>query len=181
MDLTGIISSIESSALGEWMRSSVKAMPFVEATHVMAVALLFGTILIVDLRLLGLANAHRAVTRVADELLRFTWAAFAIAAITGAMMFAANAGTYFQNTPFRWKMLALLGAGVNMAVFHLVTFRTVAGWDRNAPTPPAARVAGALSILIWIGVIFLGRWVGFTKGYDFGIPEDIDFDFDFDF
>jgi hypothetical protein len=179
MDLTGIISSIESSALGEWMRSYVKAMPIVESIHVMAVALLFGSILIVDLRLLGFANTRRAFTRVSDELLRYTWTAFVIAAITGAMMFTANAGTYFDNTAFRLKMLALLGAGVNMAVFHLVTAKTVPTWDRQGQAPPAGRVAGALSILIWVGVIFLGRWIGFTKGYDFSIPEDLDLDFDF--
>jgi hypothetical protein len=179
LDLSEIVANIEGSGLGEWMRSSIKAVPVVEAVHVMAIALLFGTILIVDLRLLGLPSTQRAFTRVSDELLRLTWAAFAIAVITGAALFAANAATYFDNTPFRWKMLALLLAGVNMAVFQFWTFRTVAGWDRNAPTPPAARAAGALSILLWTGVIFLGRWIGFTKGYNFEIPEDLEFDFDF--
>jgi hypothetical protein len=179
MDLTNLIARIEATALGEWMRSSLKAMPVVESIHVMAIALLFGTILIVDLRLLGFANAHRAFTRVADELLRYTWFAFAVALITGAMMFTANASTYYVNTPFRLKLVALLSAGINMAVFQLVTAKSVAGWDRDpSRTPTAARVAGVLSILIWVTVIFLGRWIGFTKGYDFAIPEDLDFDFD---
>lgn len=179
MDLSGIVASIEGSGFGEWMRVSVKAAPVVEAVHVMAIALLFGTILIVDLRLLGLPNTQRSFTRVSDELLRLTWAAFVVAAITGAVLFAANAATYFDNTAFRWKMLALLLAGVNMAVFQFWTFRTVAAWDRNAPPPPSARAAGALSILLWTTVIFLGRWIGFTKGYDFEIPEDLELDFDF--
>ena len=177
MDQPSIIESIETSGLGEWMRNSVKAMPIVEAVHVMAIALVFGTILIVDLRLLGFPNTRRAFTRVSDELLRLTWVAFVVAAITGILMFTANATTYFDNTPFRWKMLALLFAGVNMAVFQLLTARTVAQWDRDVPAPLAAKIAGAFSIVIWTSVIFLGRWIGFTKGYDFEIPEDIDFDF----
>jgi len=179
MDLASIVESIEASGLGEWMRGSVKAMPVVEAIHVMAIALVFGTILIVDLRLLGFPSTRRAFTRVSAELLGLTWAAFVVAAITGTLMFTANATTYFDNTPFRFKMLALLLAGVNMAVFELVTVRTVAQWDRDAPAPLAGRMAGAFSIVIWISVIFLGRWIGFTKGYDFEIPEDIDFDFGF--
>jgi hypothetical protein len=178
MDLATIISRIEASGIGEWMRTSLKAMPVVEAVHVMAIALFFGTILIVDLRLLGIANLHRPFTRVSEELLRFTWVAFVIAAITGAMMFAANASTYMDNGPFLWKMLALLGAGINMAYFQLFTFRTVGAWNRNGPIPFAARAAGAASILIWTAVIFLGRWIGFTKGYDFTVPDDMDFDFD---
>ena len=76
-------------------------------------------------------------------------------------------------------MVALVAAGINMAVFHATTFRTVAAWDKDVPPPAAARAAGALSILIWITVIFVARWIGFTKGYDFDIPENIDLNFDF--
>lgn len=179
MDLYGIVERVESSGLGEWLRGSVKAMPVVESIHVMAVALVFGTIFIVDLRLLGLPSTRRPVTRISGEMLRLTWAGFVVAVITGALLFTANAATYFDNTPFRWKMLALLGAGVNMLVFQLFTYRSVAAWDKDAPTPLAARAAGALSILLWTTVIFLGRWIGFTKGYDFEIPEDVDLQFDF--
>jgi hypothetical protein len=179
VDLAGIVASIEGSGLGEWMRASVKAVPIVEAVHVMAVALLFGTIFIVDLRLLGSPNTRRSFTRISDELLHMTWGAFIVAAITGALMFAANATTYFNNTPFRWKMFMLLCAGVNMAVFQFLTFRGVAGWDKNVPTPAAARVAGILSIVLWTSVIVFGRWVGFTKGYNFDIPEGLELDFEF--
>ncbi|HEX7079450.1 MAG TPA: DUF6644 family protein [Gammaproteobacteria bacterium] len=177
MDLMGIVQSVEASGVGEWMRTSLKAMPVVEAIHVMAGALVFGSILIVDARLIGLLDTKRPVTLISRELLRFTWAGFALAVVTGATMFTANASTYFDNTAFRLKMLALLGAGVNMAVFHLFTFKTVPRWDRDAAPPAAARAAGALSILIWVCVIFFGRWIGFTKGYDFEVPEGIDFDF----
>ena len=179
MDLPGIIQSIQASAAGEWMRTSVKAMPIVESIHVLAAATLFGTILIVDLRLLGLPDTRRPFTAVSREMLRLTWSAFCVAAIAGMLMFAANAHTYYGNTAFRLKMLALLGAGVNMALFQGITFRSVAAWDRNAPPPLAGRIAGALSILLWISVIFFARWVGFTKGYDFAIPQDTHINFQF--
>lgn len=177
MDFSSIIQSIESSGIGEWMRTSVKAMPVVEAVHVMAIATVFGSIFVVDLRLLGFSDTRRPYSRVAGELLRWTWAAFVVAVVTGAMMFAANATTYAGNTPFQLKMLALVGAGVNMSVFHFVTARDIDDWDRAASPPLGARAAGALSILIWTAVIFLGRWIGFTKGYDFTVPDDVDFDF----
>jgi len=177
MDLIGVVEKIEASGIGEWMRTTVKAVPVVEAIHVMAIAVVFGTILVVDLRLLGLRDTRRPYTQVSRELLGWTWAAFVVAAITGAMMFAANAMTYYQNTPFRLKMLALVAAGLNMAVFHLITGRDVDEWDTSRSAPAGGRVAGALSILIWTSVIFLGRWIGFTKGYDFSVPEEVDFDF----
>ncbi len=177
MNAPAFVQSIESSAIGEWMRNHVLAMPLVEAAHVLCIAVVFGTILVVDLRLLGLFDRHRAVTRVADEMLRLTWLAFAGAVRTGALYFAANASTYWFNTPFRFKMLAIVAAGVNMAIFQFVTYKGVAAWDRDAPTPRAARIAGALSILIWITVVVLGRVIGFTKAYDFTAPTDIDFNF----
>jgi hypothetical protein len=177
MNPPAIIHAIEGSAYGEWMRSSVLAMPVVNAIHVLCITTVFGTILVVDLRLLGLLDRGRAVSRVAADMLRLTWFAFAGAALTGGLYFAANATTYWFNTAFRFKMLAILAAGVNMLVFQFITWRGIAAWDRDAPTPRAARVAGALSILIWTCVIVLGRVIGFTKGYDVPVPETIDFDF----
>lgn len=177
MNLLPLVEAIHASAIGEWMRSSLKAMPFIEALHVLAVAVVFGSIFIVDLRLLGFPNTKRAFTRVSDELLRLTWSGFAVAVVTGALMFAANAITYFNNTAFRLKLLALLAAGINMAIFQLVTLRGVTAWDKDRGTPAAARLAGLFSILLWITVIALGRWIGFTKGYDFSIPQDVQFEF----
>jgi Family of unknown function (DUF6644) len=179
MDPASIVQSIQASAPAEWMRTSVKAMPIVEAIHVLSAATVFGTILIVDLRLLGFPNTRRPFTRVSNELLRLTWAAFCVSVITGLLMFAANATTYFGNTAFRLKMVALLCAGLNMAIFQRITFRTVGAWDRAVPTPLAARLAGAVSILIWVAVICLARWIGFTKGYNFEVPDDVDLDFQF--
>jgi hypothetical protein len=172
------IEAIHASGIGEWLRSVEIAMPFVNALHVLCVTVVYGTIMVVDLRLMGLLDRGRAVTVVSGEMLRLTWAAFAGAVVTGGMFFAANANTYWFNTAFRFKMLAILLAGINMLVFQFVTYRGVAAWDRNAPTPAAARLAGALSILIWTVVVVLGRVIGFTKGgIEVPMPNDLDLDF----
>jgi hypothetical protein len=176
LSVPSFIQSINDSGVAEWMRLSLKAMPFVEAAHVLAIATVFGTILIVDLRLLGRAGASRPFSVVSREMLPKTWIAFAAAVITGALMFAPNAITYYGNTAFRLKMLALVLAGLNMAVFHLLTGRS-ASWDVNERPPVAGRVAALLSIALWLAIIFLGRWIGFTKGYDFSVPEDVQFEF----
>jgi len=177
MNAPAIIERIEASGIGEWMRSSIHAMPWVNAMHVLCITLVFGSILVVDLRLLGLLDKDRAVTRVSGEMLRLTWVAFIGAVVSGAMFFAANASTYWFNGAFRLKMLAILLAGANMLAFQFITYRGVAAWDRGQPVPGAARLAGALSILMWTSVIVLGRIIGFTKGVAVEVPENIDFDF----
>ena len=177
MDLTAIAQALQASAFSEWMRGSLRALPIIESIHVMAVAVVFGTVLLVDLRLLGIGDTNRPFTRVARELFPWTWIGFATAVVTGSLMFVPNATTYVSNTAFGLKLTALMAAGLNMAVFQFTTYRSVAAWDRNTRVPVGGRVAGALSIVIWTCVIVFGRWIGFTKGYDFTVPEDMEFDF----
>lgn len=172
-----IAEALKASSLSEWMRGSLRALPVIESIHVMAVAVVFGTIAIIDLRLLGMRDTNRPFTRVFRELLPYTWAGFGVAAVTGALMFLPNAPTYVVNTAFGLKLGSLALAGVNMAVFEFTLLRSVAEWDTANPVPARARVAGAVSLLIWTGVIVFGRWIGFTKGYDFSVPKELDLDF----
>ena len=177
MSTPAIVQAIYDSGIAMWMRGSLKAMPLIEATHVLAIATVFGTIFIVDLRLLGIAGTNRPYSVVAREMLGKTWAAFIVAVITGALLVAPNAITYYGNTAFRLKMLALLVAGLNMVIFQILTARSMPSWDNSPRTPGAARTAALISLIVWTAIIFLGRWIGFTKGYDFSVPEDVQFEF----
>jgi len=176
MSVESVLTSIQSSAVAEWMRDTNPAMQIVESMHVLAAVLVLGTVLIADLRLLGLADSRRAFSRVGTETLRLTWVAFGLAVVTGSLMFTTSAHTYFANTAFQLKALALLAAGLNMALFQLLTARGIAAWDVGK-LPRAARVAGLLSLLLWAAVVLLGRWIGFTKGYDFTIPPGVELGF----
>ena len=176
MSVESVLASIQGSELAQWMRETNPAMQVVESMHVLAAVMVLGTVLIADLRLLGLADRQRGFTRVGRETLPLTWTAFALAVVTGSLMFTTSAQSYFGNAAFQLKALALLAAGLNMVVFQLLTARGVAAWDLGRP-PLTARIAGALSLLLWAAVVLLGRWIGFTKGYDFAIPPGVELDF----
>jgi hypothetical protein len=173
MSTQALLESIERSALAEWMRTTLPAMQIVEAAHVVAAVMLFGTVLVVDLKLLGVQDAHRAFARISRETLPLTWGAFGVAVITGTLMFTTSAHTYFGNAAFQWKSLALAAAGLNMVLFQLATPHDSATWDGGRP-PRKARIAGLVSLLLWAAVVLLGRWIGFTKGYDFAIPPGLE-------
>jgi hypothetical protein len=162
MNIAGILEAIKSSGFATWVRDSLYAFPFVESIHVIGLTLVFGTIAIMDLRLLGIASVHRPFTRVATDLKKWTWLAFVITVVTGLIMFSTNASVYYGNTQFRLKMVAIALSGLNMLVFEWTTGRRAPLWDRDEAAPFPGKVAGALSIVLWITVIFLGRWVGFT-------------------
>ncbi|HEX3835884.1 MAG TPA: DUF6644 family protein [Steroidobacteraceae bacterium] len=162
MDFSAFLKSLEDSGLANSLRGSLYYFPFLESFHVMALAVLFGSILVVDLRALGVASTHRSFTRMSTELLRITWGAFVISACTGAMMFITNARVYAHNTPFQIKMVLLALAGINMAVFHLTAGRTVATWDKAPAAPKAGRITAGVSLGLWLGIILAGRVIGFT-------------------
>jgi hypothetical protein len=166
MSIPEILEALQQTRLANMVAGNVSGsewlFPIVETVHVLALATVFGSIAMVDLRLLGLASRHSAVSRLSAEVLPWTWTAFVIAALSGSMMFISKASTYWHNPQFEVKFLAMALAGLNMLVFQFGVFRRVAGWDTALPTPPAARLAGVLSLGLWTLVIFMGRWVGFT-------------------
>ena len=157
-----ILEAIGASPIGSFMAESSVAFPWVETAHVAAITTVIGVIAIVDLRLIGVASVSYSISRLTKALLPLTWAAFALAGVTGLLLFSSQPVTYFSNFAFRMKMILLVAAGLNMIVFHLVTMRGISLWDRDAPVPGAAKAAGIMSILIWVAIVVCGRWIGFT-------------------
>lgn len=162
MDIEAILKWLEALPLATRIREGLYLFPMLESIHVVGFALVFGTIAAIDLRLLGLASAGRPFRRMAADILKWTWAAFAVTALTGSLMFITNAGVYYHNFYFRTKMVLLALAGLNILVFELTAGRSVDRWDQARAAPPAGRAVGALSLAIWIGVIVTGRFIGFT-------------------
>lgn len=161
MALEQALTRLQDLSFPTQIRESDWLFPTIETVHVFALVLVVGTIMTVDLRLLGVANKERPFSRVAAEMLPWTWTAFAIAALAGMLMFSSKALTYYSNIPFRLKMVCLLLAGINMVMFHWLGARNLADWDRGRP-PRAAKLAGGASLLLWTTIVAAGRWIGFT-------------------
>jgi hypothetical protein len=139
----------------EWL------FPIIETLHVVALTLVVGSIALIDLRLLGVASRGMSISRLSYEVLPWTWISYGAAVVFGTLMFMSKAEIYAANLQFQLKFLCMGLAGINMLVFHFVTYRQVARWDTGVP-PPSAKAAGALSLALWLGVVFFGRWTGFT-------------------
>jgi hypothetical protein len=170
MSIAAMATRIEATGPARTIAHSAWMFPAAETVHVIAIALVVGSIAVVDLRLLGLSWRQRPVTDIAREALPWTWACFAIAAIAGSVMFISAAEKYVTDLPFQLKMLLLLCAAANMLIFHHFSYSGVAAWDHDAPTPSAAKVAAGLSLAFWIAVIACGRMVSFTTQDAFGPP-----------
>jgi hypothetical protein len=174
------LASLESLYVARAIRQSLYLFPTLEATHVIALGVLFGSILVVDLRILGIASTERRFSKVSGDLLKWTWGAFLLAVLTGSLMFTTNAQVYWSNTSFRIKMLLILLAGINMLVFHLSCGRS-RHWDEAKRAPSIGVVCGAASIALWVLIIGAGRVIGFTTtgaAAKQAAPAASDIDFD---
>jgi hypothetical protein len=172
MNIAELLAAVEGSRLAASIRDSLYLFPLIESVHVLGLSMVFGTIAIVDLRLLGIASTRRPFTILAADTLKWTWVAFALTVTTGLLMFITNAAVYYGNFYFRTKMVLIAVSGLNMLLFELTARRSVDRWDRNASAPAAGKTVAAVSLLLWISVIFLGRWIGFTTTGSSTAPED---------
>jgi hypothetical protein len=158
MSLVDLLSTLADTPVAKAIAESGWVFPTLECFHVVAITLVVGSILVVDLRLIGLASRHRPADVFTAQLTPITWVAFSIALLTGGLMFLAKPVAYSQNLFFRGKLALLLLAAINMAVFHLMVER------RGGATASrlAAKASGLASLIIWIAIIAMGRWIGFT-------------------
>jgi len=149
------IGALEASSFGAAMRGVPWLQPAALSVHLAGVALLLGTIAVVDLRLLGLWRA-KSVRRLTARLVPWTAGSFLLIVPAGLLMFVAHAGELVDSGVFALKMGFILAAGVNAGMFHAGAYRGAAAWDAGRMPPPVARLAGGLSLALWLAVITCG-------------------------
>ena len=157
---------LQNTPVGTGIRENGVYFPWIESVHVLTGTIVLGTISIVDLRLMGVASRAFPVSKVLHDTLPFTVTNFCLSVITGTMLFTSNSVKYAHNIPFRVKMVLLVLAGINLAVFHLITMRDIATWDSGAKVPAGVKWAKPPLWPCGCGptVITFGRWIGFTMG-----------------
>ena len=159
--ITDLLHWVEATPLALFVAQSAYGFSALDMFHIAAISMVFGMIAILDLRLIGIAFTEFSITDLSRQVLPWTWAAFAIAAVTGALMFTGQAVKYSNNFAFLVKLALMAIAGLNVLVFHFITYRGVAKWDSGVPVPWAAKFAGALSVAIWVAVVAYGRFTAY--------------------
>ena len=163
MEIDHALKWLQTTRIASAIAENEILFPWIESVHVLAIVLVVGTISIVDLRLLGIASLDLTVRRLMRDVIPYTWGAFAVAAITGSLLFSSDAVHYAHNFLFRGKLVLLALAGLNMAVFHFVGVGDIERWDTGTGhTPMAAKAAATISLVVWIAVVAFGRGIGFT-------------------
>jgi hypothetical protein len=147
------LESLNQTTLVVWLQTNPYAYPSLEVAHIVGLALVFGTVWVVDMRLLGWMRAFDA-QMLARQVLPWTLLGFSLAAATGLLLFVSQAADLIANPAFLTKMLLLFAAASNAAILHA-----------RGPLQPdngLTRAQAFLSLLIWVALIASGRWIAYV-------------------
>ncbi|HKQ14941.1 MAG TPA: DUF6644 family protein [Steroidobacteraceae bacterium] len=145
-----------------YLLSNVPGLPpIVQTVHLLGIAVIMSSVVLLDLRILGLALPSQDVQELTRRVMPWVWWTLPVMLLTGSMFVFARPQRYFTNPIFKLKFALLLPAIALAAVLHLVSVRKPDDWR--------TKLVAALSLLLWIGVVFAGRWIAYV---DYLFPEE---------
>ncbi len=153
--------ALNETAFSTSLRESEWTFSWIETAHVLSLAVMAGTIAVVDLRLLGVSFRQQPVSRLVTQVTPVTWVGFALMVLTGALLFAAQPEANAGNPVFQIKLVLLAVAGLNLLSFHRLVFRDIAVWDTLTKPPLKVQLSGAASLALWTVIIVLGRLIAY--------------------
>lgn len=151
---------LETTALADAVRTIPWLYPALESAHYIGIACLVGGIMLIDLRLLGVAKKLRIDLMV--TLLPWVWAGFLINAVTGGIIFVYGATSFGTSAPFLLKMALIVFAGINAFVFEMMARRGRSSWVQSGAAPIAVKAVATLSLILWVSVVTTGRWMAYV-------------------
>lgn len=153
--------ALAHSGIGTWLRESSWAYPAVETLHILGFAVLVGSIVVVDLRLLGWRRAT-PLGPLLRSALPLTVLSSLVVVPTGLLLFAAHANDLVGNSAFVVKMLLIFFAATNAAMFHAGPYRAEVEAPSGSAPRASTRVFAVASIGLWVAIVVAGRWIAYV-------------------
>jgi hypothetical protein len=162
MDLLSIFQSLNDMAFSVWLREEDWPFPIIETIHILGLGLSVGTIMWVDLRLLGLVTKHHRVSDIVGQLEPLAIIGFVVMFVSGLLLFISEPLKCYTTVAFQLKAIMLVLTGLNVWYFHAKVYPGVAEWDATAVVPWRAKMVGLASIVLGFGIIIAGRWTAYV-------------------
>lgn len=161
MDMIGISDAIASTALSDTLKTYAWIIPSVQSIHILAIAAIMASIAMLNLRLAGVIGRGQSALEMTRRFLPWVWMALPVSALTGLILTIAEPERELGNSLFWYKMLLLLVAVLlTIPVQKLIEDKAVA--DHPAGSRLALRVLAVVSLGLWVGIVFCGRWIAYT-------------------
>lgn len=150
---------LESSWLAESIRQSLWLYPLLEILHILSFSILFGAVFLFDLRLLGFSR-RLPITALATHLFPWVYLSFGGTILTGFCLFIVDATAIAANLAFRLKLLLILLAAINAAVYQK-SVSTSQKWNVGVSSPTKVKTIALISLILWTAVMICGRLIAY--------------------
>ncbi|GFE71903.1 DUF6644 family protein [Chroococcus sp. FPU101] len=151
---------LESSWLAESVRQSLWLYPLLEILHILSFSILFGAVFLFDLRLLGFSR-RLPITALAKHLFPWVYLSFGGTILTGFCLFIVDATAIAANLAFRLKLLLILLAAINAAVYQKSVSKSSQKWNVGVSSPTKVKAIALISLILWTAVIGSGRLIAY--------------------
>ena len=158
LNMPGVIEWVGGSALSKAISQSTWAFAVIESIHLLALSVIGGAVLIVDLKLLGYGIRTQTLDEVARDAQRWFLGSWAVMIVTGVLLFWSEPQKLYYSTPFAVKMICLLLG----TAFALTVRRQVTRAGEGRVSPAVMKLVALVSLMLWFGVGAGGRWIGFS-------------------
>lgn len=163
--MPSIVPSLEWFEALDWttaIRESPFGYPMLETSHIASVVAFAGLVIMMDLRLVGVAFTQTPLAQIQRRLFAWQMAGFVPSMATGILLFFVDPLRYYGNAFFWMKLVLLVVAGLNALAFHLKTYQKAERWDEDPHAAGTARLAGVVSLLFWSATIVSGRLIAYN-------------------
>ncbi len=155
---------LAATPLSQTIQTVEWVIPAVQTVHILAVSLVMTSVLMVDLRLIGVAAAGQSMAAVARRFLPFVWWPLPVLLLTGLTLIVAEPTRALENRVFLLKMLLLAAAAAVTLAYQIPLAKNAAFWELSPGRRRAAKLVALVSLPLWVGVVFAGRWIAYVQG-----------------
>jgi hypothetical protein len=158
--LVALAKWLSATSLSNQIQTTAWIIPAVQTCHILAVAVLFSSAILVDLRVLRVLQRDVPLADVARRFLPVIWPALLVLLVSGSFLIIGEPRRALLNTTFYLKMTLLVAIVLTAALRWSLASNS---WDTGQGRRVAGRLAAVLSILVWCGILFAGRWIAYTQ------------------
>ncbi len=159
--LNSICAWIDQTTLSQAIQVTKWVVPTVQTVHILAIAAVASSALMIDLRLIGVFWADRPMRNVSSRFLPFVWWPLLILFVTGALMIIAEPARSLKNPAFQLKMTLLVAALIVTGLIQYFQRRDAGFGERGRGSHAVAVAVAIVSLALWSAIIFAGRWIAY--------------------
>lgn len=163
IDLARAIATSPVNAWSTYMLREVPGFPpIIQTVHILSIAAVMGSVVLIDLRALGFALRSQSVRELTRRLMPWLWCALPLLALSGLVFVFARPQRYLVNPVLGLKFAMLLPAVILAFIFQRMTAKTPELWEQASGRRTLARAIAGVSLVLWMGVAFAGRWIAYA-------------------